>query len=122
MAIKTVSQRPLRYRCDLAGRLEWEGQQHAVQILDLSETGAFLETQLDLQVGDRAVVALALPGGEPWYAPVTVVRLSSAQRELRHRRLHHLTVLRYGAGVVFDTVPDDEVERLRGFLELLDER
>jgi hypothetical protein len=121
--MKREDQRPLRYRCDLQGILQWEGQDLSVQVLDLSETGAFVETgALDLQVGDRAVLALALPGGEPWYAQVTVMRLGRAQRELRHPRLHHLTVSRPGAGVAFDAVPEDEVERLRGFLELLDER
>ena len=120
--MKLEDQRPLRYRCDLSGRFELDGAHHRVQILDLSETGAFVETQLDLQVGDRGVLALALPGGDPWYATVTVVRLAFAQREIRHPRLHHLTVRREGVGVVFDEIPEDEVERLRGFLELLDER
>lgn len=115
-------ERPLRYRCDLEAHLAWAQGVHTVRILDLSETGAFVETGLDLQVGDAGVLTLALPGGDPWHADIQVVRLSTAQRELHHPRLHHLTVARPGAGVAFAHVPEDEVERLRGFLELLDER
>ncbi|MBX5481061.1 MAG: PilZ domain-containing protein [Myxococcaceae bacterium] len=115
-------QRPLRYRCDLLGRFEISGGRLDVRILDLSEVGAFVETSLDLKVGDRGVLALPLPGGDPWYAEVTVVRFGTAQRELRHARLSHLLVSCPGVDVTFDRIPDDEIERLRGFLELLDER
>ncbi len=104
-----------------------DGRTTKVWVLDLSETGAFVGTgvgpgALDVQVGDRAVLDLALPGGAPWPAQVTVVRFGVGQRELRREGLHHLTVSCHGVGVVFDAVPEDEVERLRGFLELLDER
>lgn len=105
------------------GQWQQKGRTTKVRVLDLSETGAFVDTGgLDVQVGDRGVLMLALPGGGPWPAEVTVVRFGVGQRELRRPGLHHLTVSRHGVGVVFDRIPEDEVERLRGYLELLDER
>lgn len=117
-----MDDRAIRYRCDIQGRLERAGARHPVRILQLSEGGAFIETDVDLQFGERATLTIPLPGGDPWHAEVTVVRLGRSQRELRHPRVENFTVTRPGVGVTFDHVPDDEVERLRGFLELLDER
>lgn len=119
-----MDDRAIRYRCDLQARLDrGDGQKHPVRILQLSESGAFVDPeQLDLQYGDRCRLTIPLPGGDPWHAEVTVVRLGRSQRELRHPRVENFTVTRLGVGVTFDHVPDDEVERLRGFLELLDER
>jgi hypothetical protein len=115
--------RPIRYRCDISAPLEFEAFEPVkVRILDLSETGAFVETDLDLQHGDRGKLGMAFPGGDPWVAAVRVIRLGSSQRECRHPKVDNVTVLRAGAGLEFQDVPDDERERLRGFLELLDER
>lgn len=117
-----MDDRAIRYRCDIQGRLERGGTRHPVRILQLSEGGAFIETDVDLQLEEKATLTIPLPGGDPWHAEVTVVRLGRSQRELRHPRVENFTVTRPGVGVTFDHVPDDEVERLRGFLELLDER
>lgn len=114
--------RPVRYRCELDARIEWQGQRHAARILDLSRTGAFVETSLDLQVDDVAKLGLALPGGDPVFVPVTVMRLGKTLRELRGTRVHNLVVRAVGVGVRFDDIPDEDVPRLEGFLELLDER
>lgn len=115
--------RPIRYRCDIAAPLEFEAFAPVrVRILDLSETGAFVETDLDLQYGDRGKMSIAFPGGDPWIADVQVIRLGASQREVRHPKVDNVTVLRAGAGLTFVDVPEDERERLRGFLELLDER
>jgi len=115
--------RPLRYRCDLAAPLELEdGGAARVRILNLSETGAFVETDLDLQVGDRGRLSVAFPGGDPWIATVQVIGLGESQREVRHPKVENVTVLRAGADLEFVDVPEEERNRLRGFLELLDER
>ncbi|MFL5319575.1 MAG: PilZ domain-containing protein [Myxococcaceae bacterium] len=121
-ALSAPPVRPVRYRCELDARVEWEGQRHPARILDLSRTGAFIETQLDLQVGDRARVGLALPGGDPVFLDVVVVRLGKTLRDMRHPRVHNLTVRAIGVGVQFVEVPDEDATRLDGFLELLDER
>ncbi|MHB8878019.1 MAG: PilZ domain-containing protein [Myxococcaceae bacterium] len=115
--------RPIRYRCDLAAPLAFEGLgEQRVRILDLSETGAFVETDLELQYGDVGRMGIAFPGGDPWGATVRVSRLGASQREVRHPRVENVTVLRPGVGLTFEDIPDDERERLLGFLELLDER
>lgn len=120
--VHPVLGRPVRYKCEVEARAEVEGKKTAATILDISRTGVFVETQLDLQVGDTFKLGLALPGGDPFYANVIVVRLGSSLRELRNPRVDNLTVLRRGVGVRFQQLPDGDLSRLDGFLELLDER
>lgn len=95
------------------------------RVLEMSENGAFLEEGDgfdDRQVGDEGVMTLALPGGEPWSGRFRVVRLGTSRRELRSARIEHVTVTAPGYGVEFYGVDDDELERLRDFLELLELR
>src|SRR5687767_9097408 len=113
--------RATRYRCDLQARLEFGAHALDVRILDLSETGAFIATEEDIQVDDRGRLGIPLPGGgDPVWADVTVVRLGKSQLEIRHPRVDNVTVTRLGVGLRFESVPEDEIERLRGFLEILD--
>lgn len=114
--------RSVRYKCEVDARVELDGQRTSATILDISRTGAFVETQLDLQVGDQFRLGLALPGGEPFFARVVVVRLGKSLKELRHNRVDNLTVLRRGVGVRYLEMPKEDETRLDGFLELLDER
>jgi hypothetical protein len=51
-----------------------------------------------------------------------VTRFGSSRRDLRHASVDHVTVGARGYAVEFDELPEDELERLRDFLELLDER
>jgi hypothetical protein len=114
--------RPVRYKCEVAARAELDGQKTTATILDISRTGVFVETQLDLQVSDTFKLGLALPGGEPFYVEVIVVRLGASLREIRNNRVDNLTVLRRGVGVRFQHMNAGDLSRLDGFLELLDER
>ncbi len=115
--------RPVRYRCELHARLTLEGEEpRMLRVLDLSEGGAFLASDDELDFGATGLLTLALPGGDPFDVKVRVVRLGSSQLEVRHKRVELITVSRTGAGVVFEELPEEEIERLRGFLELLDER
>lgn len=114
--------RPVRYKCEVDARIELDGKKHKGTLLDISRTGVFVETELDLQVGDTFRLGLALPGGEPFYATVEVVRLGSSLREIRNPRVDNLTVLKRGVGVRFQDMPVADGTRLDGFLELLDER
>ncbi|MBI3183094.1 MAG: PilZ domain-containing protein [Myxococcales bacterium] len=98
------------------------GSNHPVRILDLSETGAFVETVVELDYEEAGKLELALPGGEPWAASVSVVRLGTSHREVRHPRVENVTVARPGVGLQFVGMNEEDLERLRGFLELLDER
>lgn len=95
------------------------------RVLEMSENGAFLEEGEgleDQQVGDEGVMTLALPGGEPWSGHFRVVRLGTSRKEVKARRVEHVTVSAPGYGVEFVEVDDDELERLRDFLELLELR
>lgn len=95
------------------------------RVLEMSENGAFLEESAgleDRQVGDEGLMTLALPGGEPWSGQFRVVRLGTSRKEVRSPRVEHVTVSTPGYGVEFFAVDDDELERLRDFLELLELR
>ena len=114
--------RPIRFRCDFEAQLDWSGGAHPVRVLDLSETGAFIETELQVQSGDRGVLRIALSEGESVALPVRITRLATAQREIRDRRAQVLTVARLGAAVAFDPAPAAWSVRLRALLSELAER
>lgn len=95
------------------------------RVLELSETGGFLEEGpglMDPQVGDEGTMTLALPGGEPWIGHFRICRLGASRREVRVPRVDHVTVSAQGYGIEFVDLADDDLERLRDFLELLEER
>lgn len=117
--------RPVRYRCELFASIEAGEALARARVLEMSETGAFIEEAdgfEDQQVGDEGVMTLALPGGEPWIGKIRVSRLGTSRRELRDPRVEHVTISARGYGVEFIEVDDDELERLRDFLELLELR
>ena len=115
--------RAARRRCDLITQLEMDlGERLQAQIIDLSDSGAFLATDADLQVGDTGRITIGLPGGDPWLVEFTVTRLGTSQLEIRHPRLDHIAVLRQGAGIQFGDISPEDLGRLRDFLDLLDER
>ncbi len=117
---------PVRYRCEVSGEIEPdEGRPTRARVLELSETTAFVEEVEGLealQVGDGATLWLGLPGGAPWRAHARVTRWGSARLELRRGAVRHVTVAVRGYALDFDELADDELERLRDFLELLDGR
>jgi len=118
-------ERHVRYRCELYARVQTDAVDVKARVLELSESGAFIEETAgfdDQQVADEGVITLALPGGAPWMGPFRVTRLGSTRRELREPRAQHVTVAALGYGVVFLQIDDDELERLRDFLELLELR
>ena len=122
-----TTDRPVRHRCELVARLDLEGAAAPikVRVLDLSEAGAFVEETAgleELQVGDELKLTLALPGGEPWTTEAIVTRTGTSRRDLKHPSVAHVTVSALGYGLEFSELPDEGLEQLRGFLELLDER
>lgn len=119
--------RPVRYRCEIAAQVELDTGADPVRarVLELSETGAFLEEVPgldDVQGGEGAVIGIPLPGGEPWVSHIKFLRAGAGRVDVRTPRAEHVSVLVRGYGVEFDQVQDDELERLRDFLELLDNR
>lgn len=118
--------RPVRYRCELYAQLETdEGVPAKARVLEISEGGAFVEEAEGLeglQVGDGATLGIPLPGGEPWLAHAKVARWGTSRLDLRHGSVDHVTVAVRGYALEFDELPEDELERLRDFLELLDGR
>lgn len=118
--------RPVRYRCELYAQLETDdGVAAKARVLELSEGGAFVEEAPGLealQVGDGATLGIPLPGGDPWLAHARVSRHGRSRLDLRHGSIDHVTVSVPGYALEFDELPEDELERLRDFLELLDGR
>lgn len=115
--------RAVRYRCELVGQFTCDAGVFDAHVLELSENGAFLdEGELPVTPGDHATLALSLPGGTPLTAALTIVRYGANRQELRHNQVDHLTLSRRGFGVEFEAMDDDDLERLRDFLELLDGR
>ena len=118
--------RPLRHRCELFALLAAAPQAPAnVRVLELSEVGAFVAEEPSLrglQVGDGAVLMLALPGGDPLEAHCVVSRFGTSRQEVKHASVDHLTLSAQGFAVEFDDLPEDEMERLRDYIELLDNR
>lgn len=119
--------RPVRYRCEIASQIELDsgGDAARARVLELSETGAFVEEVAGLcevQPGDGGVIGIPLPGGDPWIAHVRFNRAGTGRLELRTPRAEHVSVSVRGFGVEFDALDEAELERLRDFLELLDNR
>lgn len=95
------------------------------RLLELSETGGFIEETpglLEQQVGDEGSMTLGMPGGAPWVTRFRVCRLGVSRRDVRVPSVEHVTVSSPGYGVEFVELGDEALERLRDFLELLDER
>ena len=115
--------RAARYRCDLVAPLTLpELGLLEVRVIELSESGAFVETTAGLQHGDVGRLSLPFPGGEPWEVQVRVTSLGKGLREVHQPRIDNLTVRREGVGLEFEAVTDEARERLLGFLDLLEER
>ena len=119
--------RPVRYRCEIASQIELDDGSDPVRarVLELSEKGAFIEEVPgldDVQSGEGAVIGIPLPGGEPWVSHVKFLRTGLGRVDVRTPRAEHVSVAVRGYGVEFDEIPDDELERLRDFLDLLDSR
>ncbi|HEY1088360.1 MAG TPA: hypothetical protein VGE37_11720, partial [Archangium sp.] len=76
----------------------------------------------DVKSGEGAVIGIPLPGGEPWVSHVKFLRTGLGRVDVRTPRAEHVSVAVRGYGVEFDEIPDDELERLRDFLDLLDGR
>ena len=122
----TPEGRPVRYRVELFGLLSVGGGSDVkVRVLDLSESGAFLERpplEEEAQEGDPVAITLGFPGIGKWTASGRVSRLGTSRLELKRPGAAHVTVAREGLGVEFDELGDDALEQLRDFLELLDQR
>lgn len=127
MITAMTTPRPVRYRCELPTQLslDEDGGLVTARLLELSETGAFVEDTRgldDVQVGEGAQLQLALPGGTEWTAHVRFSRIGRGRVDVRTRAADHVSVSVRGFGVEFDEIDDDALEQLRDFLELLDSR
>lgn len=118
--------RPVRYRVELFGLLSaGDGEGVKVRVLDLSESGAFVERPElpeEPQEGDRVTLWLAFPGIGKWTTQGLVCRLGNSRLELKRPKAAHVTVVREGFGIEFIELGDEPLEQLRDFLELLDQR
>lgn len=119
--------RAVRYRCEIQSQLELDDGSPATRprVLELSENGAFIEEVPgldDVQPGDGAVIGIPMPGGDPFVSHLTFNRIGFGRVDVKSRAAEHVSVAVRGYGVSFDQLADDELERLRGFLDLLDTR
>lgn len=119
--------RPVRYRCEIQSQIELDvgGDAARTRVLELSESGAFIEEVPaidDVQTGDGGVIGIPLPGGEPWVAHIKFNRIGYGRLDVKTNRAEHVSVAVRGYGVEFDQLDDDELERLRDFLDLIDSR
>ncbi|GEM_PF-2360126 len=121
--------RPVRYRVELFGLLKLgDAEGTKVRVLDLSETGAFIERPVlpepddEPQEGDAVTLTLAFPGIGKWRAKARVTRLGNSLLELKRPKAVHVTVMREGFGLEFEGLDDESLEQLRDFLELVDQR
>lgn len=118
----------MRYRVELFGLMTTPSLPAGVKVrvLDLSETGAFVERPKDelddLQEDDWVMLTLAFPGVGKWTARSLVTRHGNSRLELKRPKAVHVTVVRDGFALEFDVLPDEALEQLRDFLELLDQR
>jgi hypothetical protein len=124
---RMTTPRPVRYRCEIASQVELDDGSAPVRarVLELSENGAFIEEVpglAEVQSGEGAVIGIPLPGGDPWVSHVVFLRSGTGRVDVRTPRAEHVSVTVRGYGVEFDSIPDDELERLRDFLDLLDTR
>lgn len=119
-----MEERAVRYRCDLEALLSLpDGRRKGARILELSASGAFVQTELELEFGQPLRVYFDLPGSDdPFFADATVARIGKGQYDVKHPSVENLIVLRPGVAVAFTGIPEGEEGRLLGFLELLDER
>ncbi len=122
-----TTHRPVRYRCELSSQIELDcgGDAARARVLELSETGAFIEEVQaidDVQIGEGGVIGIPMPGGEPWVAHIKFTRSGMGRIDVRTPRAEHVSVAVRGYGVEFDQLEDEELERLRDFLDLLDSR
>lgn len=122
--------RPVRYRVELFGLLELPGELPEglkVRVLDLSETGAFVEqpdfpADAEVVEGDQVGLTLAFPGIGKWSVLGTISRFGSSRLELKRPKAVHVTVTRPGFGIEFGELTDEALEQLRDFLDLVEER
>lgn len=119
--------RAVRFRCEIQSQLELDegGNPSIARVLELSEAGAFIEEVpglADVQPGDGAVIGIPLPGGEPWVTHVRFTRHGYGRIDVKTRAAEHVSVSVRGFGASFDELSGEDVERLRGFLELLETR
>ena len=120
--LRLVTARPTRHRCNLPARLKMPG--HApldVSLLDLSESGAFLETTSDVPFGDTAELVIEFPSKVPWTTPVKVTRLGSGQRLVTGPTDQTMAVICDGVGVHFVGLSAAMKDAVRSYLSTLDE-
>ncbi len=121
MTLPLPQSRLVRFRCHFPADLVLEdGTRLSAHILDLSLSGAFVEADLDLQLGERVQVLIQLPDGV-CAVEAEVARLGKSQLELAHDALEHLTVLRLGAALRFVHLEEAARGQLQASLSRLEE-
>ncbi len=118
---------PVCYRCEIHSEVAFVATASLarLRIFALSELGAFMEArneQCEVQTGDEAVLRMALPGGSTWTSEITIEGRGSNRVNLRAAPRQHLSLSVSGFHIRFRNVADEELERLRDFLDALDLR
>jgi hypothetical protein len=108
--------RSLRLRLDLTAELRLErAPPLAVHVIDLSQRGAFVETETTAPSGAAAQLTLDLPEGRLRIEAV-VARVGTALRDAVHPDLDALVVRAPGLGLRFVSLRERERLRLEALL------
>ena len=78
--VESYARKHTRYPVDWAASLELATEVTAVRVRDVSESGAAIETALQLRVGDTGVLHLDQLTGQPWVAVVVKCILPASNR------------------------------------------
>jgi hypothetical protein len=91
------------------------------ELVDLSLTGAFVETHAALAPGLRAELRVRIPGGEPLRVGVRVVRHGAGARHVPHPSFDHLSVRVVGLALSFEDLNEPTAGHLRALIALIAE-
>lgn len=91
------------------------------RLIDLSVTGGFVELSSPLPLGTELEITMPLPGGPPLRASATVMRVGTNPKFVPSTELDHLVIVVAGVGLNFAGLPEDELQRVADYLELVEE-
>lgn len=102
-----MDERRSRHRWDVSLDAAWDGKSgnYTARITDLSDGGCYMDSLGDVTMGERLHLKLQLPNGE-WLG-------------LTGEVVHHTPPV--GFGVRFLDLSDEQLEKLRGFIEYLND-
>lgn len=110
-----------RVRVRVPAEICLQDRAYSGELVDLSLTGAFIETDAVLVPGLRAELRIRIPGGEPLRVGVSVVRHGTGARHVPHPSLDHLSVRVAGLALRFEDLNGPTAGHLPTIIALITE-